>query len=243
MKCVAIDDEPIALSIIKEYCRRYGGIDLQAFTSPVAGLMAVMHDRPDVVFLDIEMNSHNGVDLARQMPAGTCVIFTTAYAQYALDGYNVDAIDFLHKPIFYHRFERAMEKARRYLNSVPAVDDNLDDALTVRVGYQNVMLRTSEILYVEAMDNYVKVFRRNNLPTVVTQLTMKEMEGRLSDERFVRVHRSFIVSVADIERFSHRQVFLRNMSRPIPVGRKYIEIYRKLNDCITINKTDNNTEQ
>lgn len=241
MKCVAIDDEPIALSIIKEYCRRYGDIEIQTFTSPVAGLVAVRQTCPDIVFLDIEMNSHNGVDLARQMPPGTCVIFTTAYAQYALDGYNVDAVDFLHKPIFYQRFERAIEKARRYLNIVPAVDSDSDDALTVKVGHQNVVVRIPEILYVEAMDNYVKIFRRN-LPTVVTQLTMKEMEGRLSDERFVRIHRSFIVSVADIERFSNRQVFLRNMSRPIPVGRKYIDVYRKLNDCLTINKTDNKTD-
>ena len=115
IKCVAIDDEPIALSIIKEYCNRYGDIDLECFTSPVAGMECVRTSRPDIVFLDIEMNSHNGVELAKELPENTCLIFTTAYASYALDGFNVDAVDFLHKPIFYPRFEKAMEKAKKYI--------------------------------------------------------------------------------------------------------------------------------
>ena len=104
IRCVAIDDEPIALSIIQEYCRRYGDIQLECFTSPVLGMECVNASRPDIVFLDIEMNSHNGIELAKELPEGTCLIFTTAFSQYALDGFNVDAVDFLHKPIFYPRF-------------------------------------------------------------------------------------------------------------------------------------------
>ena len=100
IKCVAIDDEPIALDILREYCRRYGDMELQCFTSPVHGMECVRATLPDIVFLDIEMQSHNGIDLARELPAGTCLIFTTAFSQYALDGFNVDAVDFLHKPIF-----------------------------------------------------------------------------------------------------------------------------------------------
>ena len=104
IKCVAIDDEPIALSIIQEYCKRYGDIDLQCFTSPIAGMDCIRSTRPDIVFLDIEMNSHNGLTLAKELPAGTCLIFTTAFSHYAIDGFNVDAVDFLHKPIFYPRY-------------------------------------------------------------------------------------------------------------------------------------------
>ena len=103
IKCVAIDDEPIALSIIKEYCNRYGDIELDCFTSPLAGMEYIRSTGADIVFLDIEMNSYNGLALAKELPAGTCLIFTTAYASYALEGFNVDAVDFLHKPIFYHR--------------------------------------------------------------------------------------------------------------------------------------------
>ena len=88
LKCVAIDDEPIALSIIEEYCRRHGGVELSTFTSPVEGMEFVYATHPDVVFLDIELNSHSGLDLARQLPSGTCLIFTTAYSDYALDGFN-----------------------------------------------------------------------------------------------------------------------------------------------------------
>ena len=117
IKCVAIDDEPIALSIIQEYCSRYGGIELKCFTSPIAGMDYIRENKPDIVFLDIEMNSHNGVTLAKELPAGTCLIFTTAYANYALDGFNVDAVDFLHKPIFYPRFEKAMAKARIFIQN------------------------------------------------------------------------------------------------------------------------------
>ncbi len=233
MKCVAIDDEPIALSIIKEYCHRYGDIDLQTFSSPVAGMECIRNSHPDVVFLDIEMTSHNGVELAKQLPKDICIVFTTAYAQYALDGFNVDAVDFLHKPIFYQRFERAMDKVRRMVNTT-STEEPVEEALTFKVEHKTIVLRLSEILYVEAMDNYVKIFRKN-LPTVVTQVTMKEMESRLPADRFIRLHRSYIVSVADIERFYNRQVFLRNVNRAIPVGRKYGDVYKELNKCITIN--------
>lgn len=117
IKCVAIDDEPIALSIIQEYCKRFGGVELQCFTSPIEGMACVTETRPDIVFLDIEMNSHNGVELAKEMPPETCIIFTTAYSQYALDGFNVDAVDFLHKPVFYPRFEHAIKKAMVLLDA------------------------------------------------------------------------------------------------------------------------------
>ena len=117
IKCVAIDDEPIALSIIQEYCRRLGNIELQCFTSPIEGMACVKETYPDIVFLDIELNSHNGVELAKDISKDTCIIFTTAFSQYALDGFNVDAVDFMHKPIFYPRFEHAVQKALRLINA------------------------------------------------------------------------------------------------------------------------------
>lgn len=236
MKCIAIDDEPIALSIISEYCRRYGGIELLTFTSPVEGMEKIAQVCPDVVFLDIEMNSHNGLELAGKLSKDICVIFTTAYSQYALEGFNIDAVDFLHKPIFYPRFEQAMQKVKRFLNSnvnKPAVAN----MLTLKVEHQTVIVRLSEILYLEAMDNYIKIFRKK-LPTIVTQLTMKEMESRLPKDRFIRVHRSYIVPVSEIAKFSNRQIFLRNSVRPIPVGRKYSETFKNLNILMTKEQED-----
>lgn len=225
IKCIAIDDEPIALSIIREYCKKYGDIELETFTSPIAGMERIRTEHPDIVFLDIEMNSHNGVALARELPEGTCLIFTTAYSQYALDGFNVDAVDFLHKPIFYPRFERAMEKAVKWLGKNDSTPRR--NTITLKVEHKNVVIDIDDITYIEAMDNYVKVFRRN-LPMVLSQITMKEMEALLPAERFNRVHRSFIVSLDSIDKFSNRKIYIRNLARPIPVGRKYIESFNNL---------------
>lgn len=233
IKCIAIDDEPIALSIIQEYCRRYGGIELETFTSPIAGMERVSAMHPDIVFLDIEMNSHNGVALAAELPPDVCRIFTTAYSQYALDGFNVDAVDFLHKPIFYPRFERAMEKAMRWLGKTDAAPRR--NTITLKVEHQNVIVDIDDITYVEAMDNYVKVFRRG-LHMVLSQITMKEMESILPDRQFIRVHRSFIVSLNAIDRFSNRKIYIRDSDRAIPVGRKYIETFNNLYNIFKLNK-------
>lgn len=110
MKCIAIDDEPVALSIIRQFCQRSGDIELTTYTDPVEGLQRVKDVRPDLVFLDIEMGGINGIDVARQLPAGVFLVFTTAYAEFAVDGFDLDAVDFLHKPFSYSRFERAVEK-------------------------------------------------------------------------------------------------------------------------------------
>ncbi len=227
IKCVAIDDEPIALSIISEYCNRYGDIDLRCFTSPVAGMECIRASAPDIVFMDIEMQSHNGVTLARELPAGTCLIFTTAFACYALEGFNVNAVDFLHKPIFYNRFEQAMEKARRIIRYNEA--DSRGDTITLKADYKNVVVNLKDIILIEAMDNYVKIYRKDK-PTLIPQITMKEIESMLPAESFTRIHRSYIIGLQYVEKFSNRTVYLRNYPRPIPAGRKYIEAYNNLNN-------------
>lgn len=237
IKCVAIDDEPIALSIIQEYCKRIGGVELQCFTSPIEGMACVTETRPDIVFLDIEMNSHNGVELAKEMPPETCIIFTTAYSQYALDGFNVDAVDFLHKPVFYPRFEHAIKKAMVLLDARD-VPTRRRDTITLKMEYKTVVVDVDDISYVEAMDNYVKVFRSGQ-STIVSQITMKEMETMLPADRFIRVHRSFIVSLQAIEKFSNRQIFLKKSDRHIPVGRTYTESF---NNLYNIFKQSNNSK-
>lgn len=236
IKCVAIDDEPIALNIIQEYCKRFGDVDLQCFTSPIEGMECVKTTRPDIVFLDIEMNSHNGVELAKDMPEESCVIFTTAYPQYALDGFNVDAVDFLHKPVFYPRFEHAIQKALILLNAKKGKASRRD-TITLKMEYKTVVIDVDDISYVEAMDNYVKVFRSGQ-STIVSQITMKEMESLLSPDRFIRVHRSFIVALHAIDKFSNRQIFLKSYDRHIPVGRTYTESF---NNLYSIFKQNNNS--
>lgn len=225
IKCIAIDDEPIALSIIRDHCRNYGGISLQEFTSPLEGMERILAEKPDIVFLDIEMKSHNGMELAARLPEGTCLIFTTAFPQYALEGFNLDAVDFLHKPIFYSRFCRAMEKALKWLRK--DCEPPRRETITLRSEHRNVVIDIADISYIEAMDNYVKVMRRN-LPTVLSQITMKEMEEMLPADRFRRVHRSYIVSLDAIDSFSNRRIRLRNLERIIPVGRKYLDAFNNI---------------
>ena len=226
IKCVAIDDEPIALNIIQEYCKRYGDIDLQSFTSPIEGMKYIRDNTPDIVFLDIELNSHNGIELVKDIPKETCVVFTTAYSQYALDGFNVDAVDFLHKPIFYQRFEHAMQKAEMW-GKAKGGKVKRRDTITLKVEYKNVVVDVDDISYVEARDNYVKVYRVGS-PALISQITMKEMEVLLPSDRFIRIHRSVIVSLNAIEKFSNRQIFLKNHNRHIPVGRTYTEAFNSL---------------
>ena len=113
IECIAIDDEPIALSIISNFCERKGGLTLSTFCEPEVGLNEILQKRPDLVFLDIEMNGLNGLDIAQSLPQECCFIFTTAYIQYALEGFNLDAVDFLYKPFSYERFSAAVDKALR----------------------------------------------------------------------------------------------------------------------------------
>ncbi|MDE5625076.1 MAG: LytTR family DNA-binding domain-containing protein, partial [Muribaculaceae bacterium] len=180
----------------------------------------------DIGFLDIEMNSHNGVALARTLPAGTCLVFTTAYAQYAIDGFEVDAIDFLQKPIFFPRFERALDKARRLIESKKELAERRD-TITLKSEHKNVIVVLDDVMFIEAMDNYVKVFRRG-LPMVMSQITMKEMEDLLPRDRFMRVHRSYIIALDAIDRFSNRQIYLSGHKTSIPVGRKYSETFNSV---------------
>lgn len=231
IRCIAIDDEPIALSILREHCNKISDLQLETFSSPVEGMARVAATRPDVVFLDIEMNSHNGLRLAANLPEGTCLIFTTAYARYAIDGFNFDAVDFLHKPIFFRRFEQAIEKVRRRLAQTAPVETPTSETITLKVEHRNVVVNLDHITHVEAMDNYVKVHRRDQRP-VVSQITMREMERLLPADRFVRVHRSFIVALAAIESYSNRRITIHRHPGDIPVGRTFIEAFHRVHDSL-----------
>ena len=225
IKCVAIDDEPIALNIISEHCRRYCGLQLECFSSPAAGLKYLEENLPDVLFLDIEMPRNNGMEIAQSLQPGICVIFTSAYAQYALDGFNVNAVDFLHKPIFYPRFQQAMDKALKWfdLNAqhLPEVG-----GLMLRSEHRDVFVPYSEIVFVEALENYAKI-RRKTKPTLLSQITMKELEQQLPSDRFMRVHRSYIIALGKVAKYANRNVHLVDSEEPIPVGRKYLDGFNR----------------
>lgn len=217
IKCIAIDDETAALEVIEKFCERRGGIELSVFTDALLGMAAVEAISPQIVFLDIEMENISGLEVASHLPAGICVIFTTAYLQYAHEGFNLDAVDYLHKPFAYSRFVTAIDKAlRRIGETLPAQPVK---NLLVKQDYSNVTIPLSEIIYIEAMEGYSKIFREGG-GCVVSRVILKNIHGMLPQNDFLRIHRSFIVPVARISSFNRQEIRLTN-GLTLPVGRQY----------------------
>ncbi|MFI3263582.1 MAG: LytTR family DNA-binding domain-containing protein [Rikenellaceae bacterium] len=223
MRCIAIDDEPAALMVIKQFCERIGGIDLQVFTNPLVGIEQVKSEKPDLVFLDIEMGVVNGVELAKELPEGTFLVFSTAYARFALDGFELNAVDFLHKPFSFSRFEKTIHKVEtmRILQLHTHADEIAEDEITVKVEYKNVKIKLSDILYIQAMDNYVRIHLTNS-KSVLSQMCMKTIQDVLPSDRFKRIHKSFIVSVKKVESYNRSKIMLYSVSTPLPIGRTYV---------------------
>ena len=217
ISCIAIDDEPMALLIIEQFCRRRGGLELTTCSEPRGGLEEIRRRKPDLVFLDIQMNSLNGLEIADTLPRECCFIFTTAYAEYALEGFNLDAVDFLHKPFSYERFEVAVEKALRRIGarrSLPV------EGLVVKQEYSNVSIPLGDILYIEALGNYVKIVRSSG-GHVLTRTNLKNITDSLPDGTFLRIHRSYVVAVSSVVSFTRTKVVLRGHDEGLPVGAQY----------------------
>lgn len=217
ISCIAIDDEPMALLVIEQFCRRRGGLELTAFSEPRVGLEEIRRRKPDLVFLDIQMNSLNGLEIADTLPRECCFIFTTAYAEYALEGFNLDAVDFLHKPFSYERFEVAVEKA---LRRIGARRSQPLECLVVKQEYSNVSIPLGDILYIEALGNYVKIVRSSG-GHVLTRTNLKNITDSLPDDTFLRIHRSYVIAVSAVVSFTRTKVVLRGHDEGLPVGAQY----------------------
>lgn len=224
MKIIAIDDEPIALSIISRYCERRGGATLETYSSPRLGMQRIREWQPDVVLLDIEMNGTSGIELARRLPSSCCLIFTTAYAHYALEGFEVNAVDFLHKPYFYERFDRAMQKAEQWLrmHDLLRTAESPTRQLLLKSEYKNVMLSVDTILYIESIDNYVRVHLADG-SSVLSKISLRSIGEQLPQGEFVRIHRSFVVPRSRIASFTSSEVTLAGAGKSLPIGKKYAE--------------------
>ena len=231
MNCIAIDDEPVALSVLTRYCERMGGMELKTYSDPVVGMHEVLRAAPDLLFLDIRMGEISGVELAREIPKGTFLVFTTAYAQYAVDGYDLDAVDFLHKPFSYPRFCRAVEKARQLqaLRELSQRSATEEETITVKVEYRNVKIPLSEIVYIEAMDNYVRIHLRNARPAL-PQMSLRDLLELLPDT-FVRIHKSFVVPLRRVASYTRTGLMLNGSDTTLPIGRAfYADFIERMND-------------
>lgn len=217
INCIAIDDEPWALQVIAQFCKRKGNIKLQTFTEPLIGLSEIKKSKPDLVFLDIEMNSKNGLEIAKTLPQNCCFIFTTAHAQYALDGFNLDAVDFLYKPFAYERFEKAVDKAIRRID---ALQNQSPTQIVLNQEYTQIVIPIDDILYIEDMENYTKVFR-NKGGFVLSRTSLKTIESMLPVDNFIRIHKSYIVPIWNVISYTHKQIQLQNF-QVIPIGKTYL---------------------
>lgn len=214
IRCIVVDDEPLAVRMLENFVSRTPGIVLEAsYTDSVLAFSEIASRRPDVVFLDIQMPDLNGMDLSRMIPQESRIIFTTAFKQYAFESYEVSALDFLLKPISYQKFFEAVQKARRWfelkdaalvpsrepLASGASADTGEPDAIFLKAdkALQRVLL--ADILYVEGMKDYVLVHLASKSSPLVTHTTMKAMEELLPSSAFMRVHKSYIVSLARID--------------------------------------------
>ncbi len=232
MRCIAIDDEPLALSLIAGYFQNHPDVELTTYTNPLLGIKAIKEQKPELVLLDIEMKEYSGLELARELPEESLLVFTTAHASYALEGYDLRAVDFLHKPFTYERFASAVERVQQ-ITAIHAralrMEDATNGSITIKVDYQNVTINYSEIIYVEALANYVKIHCENNR-RVSTKMSIKSFMELLPAVEFMRIHRSYAISKSHVASFTKQAVTMQDPNGiTLPIGRNYAEeIYTSL---------------
>jgi DNA-binding LytR/AlgR family response regulator len=226
IKAVAIDDEPLALQVMKAFCSKVEYIDLQkTFTDTKEALRYLKQYPVDLLFLDIRMPGMSGIELYKAVSQNCMVIFTTAFSEYAVEGFNLQAIDYLVKPIELARFRQATDKAYEYYKHLNNQGDKQEKALYVRSEYSLVKIPYENILYIEGLDNYVKIHQTTG-KYVMVRMSMKAMQEKLPESEFIRVHRSYIIPLAKVQSVRNRVITIG--SNEIPIGTNYVESTEQL---------------
>lgn len=218
IRAIALDDEPLALELIAEFCSRVDIIDLQkSFTSPSEALKHLRKFPTDLIFLDIQMPSVSGIDFYKEITQQTMVIFTTAHSQYAVESYDLDAVDYLLKPFEFGRFLKAVQKANELQKLSMSTADEQERYIFLRADYVLVKVSTASIVYIESLKDYLKVYCADG-NAIITRMTMKAMVDILLSSEFIRVHRSFIVPVAALKKIRNKKILLQDVEIPIGVS-------------------------
>jgi DNA-binding LytR/AlgR family response regulator len=227
MNCLAIDDEPLALNIIKDFANRIDYVNLIATcTNPLEALKILNKNEIDLIFLDIQMPNITGLELIKSIDKTPLFIFTTAFSSHALEGYELNAIDYLLKPFSFERFFKAVNKAyeittlrkNKTIFSFPEHENrDHDEYIMVKVEYKTVKVYLNDILYIEGLKDYVKIYCGKK--PLLTKSTMKNIEEKLPSGIFIRVHKSFIVAVGKIESIENNRILMGE--KLIPVGNQY----------------------
>lgn len=225
LNCIAIDDEPSSLRIIKEYCSKIQSVNLLGtFTNPYEAIYTLNNDHIDLIFLDIVMPQISGPEFLKTLYNLPMVIFTTAYKEYAFEGFENDAIDYLVKPLGFDRFLKAVNKAfqmLRFKNPVTAAKEEISAVssgfLMVKVEYTTIRVDLNDILYIEGLKDYVKIHTEGK--HILTKTTMKNIIEKLPSGTFLRVHKSYIISLDKIDMIENSRIVIGNQR--IPIGESY----------------------
>lgn len=239
MKCIIIDDEPLAIDVIDSYCNAVGSLEvIGKFTSAIEALDFLKERRVDLIFSDIEMPHISGIDFIKSIDSKPMFIFTTAYPKYALDGFDLNAIDYLVKPIPFPRFIKAINRVKDVyitkdlssnVNTASAsgsVKESEDDFIFVKSEYDNVKIKLSGIKYIQGLKDYLKIHTHINRP-VLTLMNFKSIQEKLPSNNFMRVHRSFVVNVDYIESVQKNKIIIDDVRIPIAENYKTL-VYERL---------------
>jgi DNA-binding LytR/AlgR family response regulator len=248
IKCIIVDDEPSAIDILKIYVDKIPYLEVVlASTDAIEALTYLKANPVDLVFLDINMPDISGLDFAHLAKGKAKIIFTTAYAEFALESYKHEALDYLMKPVSFNDFLTASQKMLALVNAQPRnvekvalieEKEDADDYIYVKTEHKGKLMKIlySDILYIESLKNYISIYTTDKEQTV-TLLTMKEMEERLPSNIFFRSHKSFIVSLDKIKAIDGNEIILQNIKDKIPLGATYRDaLFLILNPKILGNK-------
>lgn len=240
LKCIAIDDEPLALRQISAYIAKIPYLELAAtFNNAIEAQQRLASERVDLIFVDINMPDLNGVDFVRALTDRPMIVFTTAYSEYAIDGFKLDAVDYLLKPFSFADFSRAAAKANSLYElrqgRLPAQPDSDSEAtpkdreyISVKADYKVSLVRIADIVYIESEGEYVRMHLCDG-STITTLFRLKNMEAALPSEQFMRVHRSYIVNLRAIRSYVRGRIFLSD-TEYVPIGENYKEAFQNYID-------------
>ena len=231
IQCIAIDDEPLALQQMASYIEKTPYLELvEQFESAMQAIAWLQENTAELMFVDINMPDLNGMDFVKSLNNPPKVIFTTAYSEYALEGFRVDAVDYLLKPIGYSDFLKAAEKAKERLGSVVKETTEIEsdeNFLFVKSEYKILRINMADIRYIEGMREYIRIHIENQKP-VMALMSMKKMEAFLPEQRFMRVHRSYIVNLEKVNTIERMRIVFDKVY--IPVSEQYRATFQEFLD-------------
>lgn len=232
LRVLAIDDEPLALQLVCGYIEKTTGLELAGrFDNPLDASDFLKENKADLIFVDIQMPDLTGIEFTRLLEKGPKVIFTTAYEKYALEGYKLEVVDYLLKPFSYEEFLKAVQKAERLIGLEEKVLKDVeanDQFLFLKSDYKIKRINFNDILYVEGLKDYVKVFTVNNPKPVLSLTSLKLLETKLPEKKFMRVHRSFIVNLEKIDTIERSRIVFGK--EYIPIGDQYKDKFQEFLD-------------